>query len=398
MAKTIDKLTAYGVSLTDGMKKQGAEDYLTGNLFNAVPVVADSVLPQYWGNNTDIHKFAPLIPPFEYTWVEGSIFNVPWSSYLSMQKASDDRYSEENLRKVYLRATRDKYRIGILYTAQKVEDGNFYGLHFDYEKHQIELPHGWTKGEHDAVFATGTTASYWCSALLFLDLGKRVKKILGPMNYTGFPLDERGYFMPEESTRIVENTFYKKGGNAIGFSVGGMAEGVPFYGIGPKGMQSNPWVTTSQKAKILNLDLITRSVTSKDDRENQESMFVGISGLLYSVGLMNCNNIDTVVVEPSRGHSKKFKKQSGKPLLRYRLITVEHNNTGKIVTIKGEKHRDDNTVEENDIPKHIVRGHFKTYTKERPLFGKTHGTWWWPEQERGDKEHGEIVHEYEVVS
>lgn len=35
-------------------------------------------------------------------------------------------------------------------------------------------------------------------------------------------------------------------------------------------------------------------------------------------------------------------------------------------------------------PLHLVRGHFATYSKERPLFGKYEGTFWRPEHEAGN--------------
>ena len=49
-----------------------------------------------------------------------------------------------------------------------------------------------------------------------------------------------------------------------------------------------------------------------------------------------------------------------------------------------------------DLPLHVVRGHFRKYTEERPLFGRYSGTFWVPAHAKGSKEHGEIAHEYEV--
>jgi hypothetical protein len=42
------------------------------------------------------------------------------------------------------------------------------------------------------------------------------------------------------------------------------------------------------------------------------------------------------------------------------------------------------------------RGHFKTYTPDRPLMGKHVGRYFWAEHARGSIEHGEIQHDYKV--
>lgn len=47
---------------------------------------------------------------------------------------------------------------------------------------------------------------------------------------------------------------------------------------------------------------------------------------------------------------------------------------------------------------HICRGHFKTYTKEKPLFGKIHGRFWIPSHTRGEIEEGLIEKDYELNS
>lgn len=45
---------------------------------------------------------------------------------------------------------------------------------------------------------------------------------------------------------------------------------------------------------------------------------------------------------------------------------------------------------------HVVRGHFKIYTEEKPLFRRTVGTFWVPEHQRGDDAIGKITKDYEV--
>jgi hypothetical protein len=46
---------------------------------------------------------------------------------------------------------------------------------------------------------------------------------------------------------------------------------------------------------------------------------------------------------------------------------------------------------------HVVRGHFKTYTEEAPLFGKMTGTIWVPSHARGDASLGLIEKDYNLL-
>ena len=45
------------------------------------------------------------------------------------------------------------------------------------------------------------------------------------------------------------------------------------------------------------------------------------------------------------------------------------------------------------IPYHQVRGHFKHFTEERPLFGRLVGVWWWDPYYRGNEIDGETRHD-----
>ena len=48
-----------------------------------------------------------------------------------------------------------------------------------------------------------------------------------------------------------------------------------------------------------------------------------------------------------------------------------------------------------DLPLSIVRGHFKRFTPDRPLFGKWAGLFWWPMHTRGSIENGAVVKAFE---
>jgi len=44
----------------------------------------------------------------------------------------------------------------------------------------------------------------------------------------------------------------------------------------------------------------------------------------------------------------------------------------------------------------LFRGHFKTYTKDKPLFGKLVGKYWFKPHARGNKKKGVVVKDYSL--
>ena len=49
---------------------------------------------------------------------------------------------------------------------------------------------------------------------------------------------------------------------------------------------------------------------------------------------------------------------------------------------------------EGERARHIVRGHFKHYSEDAPLFGHTTGNVWCPAHERGSEDAGTVEKEY----
>lgn len=111
--------------------------------------------------------------------------------------------------------------------------------------------------------------------------------------------------------------------------------------------------------------------------------------VLAAVSFLNCSNTQQVLVKrPLR--DRKFGSTKGpKPLLTYRLLHV--GQAGKVT--KGERLL---TREDEGTALHICRGHFRTYTEERPLFGRVVGTFWVPAHARGDARHGIAKRDYSV--
>lgn len=108
---------------------------------------------------------------------------------------------------------------------------------------------------------------------------------------------------------------------------------------------------------------------------------------LFAISLMNCKNVTLDEQEPHEKASRNWERKHGRPLTRYHLLEI-----GEVRTSLSREGR----AKEDGLKKalHVCRGHFKTYTQERKLFGKHEGTFWWPEHRRGSPERGEVQKDY----
>jgi hypothetical protein len=225
-------------------------------------------------------------------------------------------------------------------------------------------------GTTGSKFPKPTSASSVAIALLFgMAEGHQP---YGPIMQLDIPLDGRGYFMPEESDRLSRSSD---------------ATQVDLY---------NPAIhkdkETRKKYAVMIKDWWGHGEVGEPEFNwNLNIGFEATKALLFAIGMMNCSNVGTVEVEPSKRLSKKREKRYGTPLARYKVIQVRPH-----LTARSRPHSDSERTVSEGTPLHICRGHFKTYEEDRPLLGRHTGTFWWKAQVRGAKEHGEIVHEYEV--
>lgn len=106
-----------------------------------------------------------------------------------------------------------------------------------------------------------------------------------------------------------------------------------------------------------------------------------------ALALINCRNVTTEESGRITFRRSGSQKRRGDPakLIRYRTIVLPGH--------EGASTRGRNT---GVTALHKVRGHFKTYTAERPLLGKSTGTYWWGWQVRGSKKNGTVVSDYKV--
>lgn len=110
--------------------------------------------------------------------------------------------------------------------------------------------------------------------------------------------------------------------------------------------------------------------------------------VITALALINCRNVttqDTGRISIGRSGTQKRRRQPPQDI-RYNTIILPGAGTGS-----GGKggHR--------ATALHRVRGHFKTFTADKPLLGKHTGMFWWGWQVRGDSDHGTIVSDYQLA-
>lgn len=120
------------------------------------------------------------------------------------------------------------------------------------------------------------------------------------------------------------------------------------------------------------------------ETQDEASMLGCLKPAMLAIGLMNTRNVtlrESTLAVARSGREKRC----GAPRLTYQTIMLPgHPSAG------GGGRRPTQEL----LPMHKVRGHFKTFTAERPLLGKHTGTYWWGWQARGHKKNGEIVSDY----
>lgn len=126
--------------------------------------------------------------------------------------------------------------------------------------------------------------------------------------------------------------------------------------------------------------------------EFEKFVFSLVEPVLYSIALLNCKNISTVERHPDQKLSRAFQQRHGEPLHKYHVLTINPGLSKSYDnTEKRERH-------ETLLPHHLVRGHFKTYSPEKPLLGRFFGRFFWSPHARGDKKNGTVEKDYRVAA
>lgn len=107
-----------------------------------------------------------------------------------------------------------------------------------------------------------------------------------------------------------------------------------------------------------------------------------------AVSFCHCKNVVRTENLPSR-QERRASEKADREFTKYYTLGINPMRT--IIQREGD-------VANNGLKRalHIVRGHWRTYTPEHPLFGKYSGTWWWEDNIRGNAEEGVNIKNYDV--
>lgn len=141
-------------------------------------------------------------------------------------------------------------------------------------------------------------------------------------------------------------------------------------------------------------DRYVREMKARGIGPNQIGGFMGAdTGLhvpLLAICFAHCKNVRMVdgdQIAPKL--AKSFEKKHGRPPVIFK--TLEIDPMREVLRREGQ-------AETTGLKRalHICRGHFSTYTPERPLFGKIAGQFWVPAHVRGRSSEGVVSKEYAV--
>lgn len=115
--------------------------------------------------------------------------------------------------------------------------------------------------------------------------------------------------------------------------------------------------------------------------------------LLTMLTFLHCKNVETRVVTPPPKLSRAHERRHGQPLTRYHVLDVHPVGRPAGGGAGGNGHNGQGS----GMAIHTVRGGFRTYTAEGPLFGRHVGTWFWADQRWvGDERRGRVRKDYQV--
>jgi hypothetical protein len=116
--------------------------------------------------------------------------------------------------------------------------------------------------------------------------------------------------------------------------------------------------------------------------------------LLLAVSFMHCRNVERVAHPISPKQNKKRQARNLPPFNRFHTLTIEPMK--RIIEQALAEYRGLHRNTDIHVALHRVRGHFKTYTAEKPLMGHAVGSWFWGPTARGTEKRGTVKKRYEV--
>jgi hypothetical protein len=131
---------------------------------------------------------------------------------------------------------------------------------------------------------------------------------------------------------------------------------------------------------LFNLDYVGGDLV-----ESLRQEFITI--VLFSIGLLHCKNI---VLEEYGGKNPNIKNR------RHRSKGTQHHVLKVLPAREIKKTVYEQAGKSSPQSLHFIRGHFKEYTTEKPLFGKYTGIYWWEAHVAGKAEIGKVTKDYQV--
>jgi len=111
--------------------------------------------------------------------------------------------------------------------------------------------------------------------------------------------------------------------------------------------------------------------------------------VVFALTMLHCKNVSAI--ETGGPSVQRGGRSSRSHLRRHHVLQVRPMG-GKSVSNNRGQH------ESVAMSLHFVRGHFKTYTDDAPLFGRLTGSYWWESHARGDASVGIVTKDYNVNS
>ena len=142
-------------------------------------------------------------------------------------------------------------------------------------------------------------------------------------------------------------------------------------------------------------DPVFRKAAEEDEDVIEDVSRLFALPFVFACSLAHCKNVALEEQEPlyaSRQERRAAERNGEKPRQKFYTLVIEPLR-GKEA---GSKRGPLGATEPKSF--HVCRGHFATYSEEKPLFGKYAGRFWIPAHVRGKREVGLVGKDYAVVA
>jgi hypothetical protein len=115
---------------------------------------------------------------------------------------------------------------------------------------------------------------------------------------------------------------------------------------------------------------------------------------LLALGFLHAKNVtvDELVDDAPEAPAHRPKRQAARPKrppTRFHVLNI--TPLQRVLAREGQV-----DAQGLRVALHLCRGHFKTYSAEKPLFGRVVGTYWWADHVRGPVDEGVVEKEYRI--